>query len=45
MDAYRGVPIRAASKASNYVKKRCSWTQNDPADNLDFYFHYLEHPR
>ena len=43
VDAYRGVPIRSA-EGLDYVKKALALDPNDPGANLDFYFHYLEHP-
>ena len=43
VDAYRGVPVRSA-EGLDYVKKTMALDPNDPGGNLDFYFHYLEHP-
>ncbi len=43
VDAYRGVPIRSA-EGLDYFKKALALDPNDPGANLDFYFHYLEHP-
>jgi hypothetical protein len=43
VDAYRGVPIRSA-EGLEYVKKALALNPKDAAGNLDFYFHYLEHP-
>jgi hypothetical protein len=43
VDAYRGVPIRSA-EGLDYMKKVLALDAKNPAGNLDFYFHYLEHP-
>ena len=43
VDAYRGVPIRSA-EGLDYVKKALALDPKDAGGNLDFYFHYLEHP-
>ena len=43
VDAYRGVPIRSAD-GLEYIKKALALDPSDPGANLDFYFHYLEHP-
>jgi hypothetical protein len=43
IDPFRGVPVRSAD-AAGYVKKAMALDPKRRADNLAFFFRYLEHP-
>ncbi len=43
IDPYRGIPIKSAESVE-YVKKAIALDPKNHAVNLEFFFHYLEHP-